>query len=261
MDADDAWPPGVTPLRAKPDQDSLALDEDTTERLLAGDLPPAQAPPENGEVAALLAAAVAAPSPAELVGQEAAMAELQAAIRSRQARRGAGKPGRRWVGFVVAVAIGALSAGGVAAAATGNLPDPLRQAARSILMTGGEATPGPSTKPGRQPVPPAGSPDAAGVTSQGQGATGPGGPAATAMSGAVKERLCRASKAHKDTDKSKQLNPVAFNALAHAAGGADKIATYCKDLSQVAARPAGRGSTPSPATMGTARAASRCRPR
>ena len=240
MDANDAWASEVTPLRAKPDQDPLALDEDTAERLLAGDLSSAQAPPGYGEVAALLAAAVAAPSPAELAGQEAAVAELQAVIRTRQAPRGAGKPGRRRVGLVVAVAIGALSAGGVAAAATGNLPDPLREAARSILMTGGEATPGPSTKPGRQPVPTAGIPDAAGATSEGQGATAAGGPA-TAMRGAVEERLCRASKAHKETDKRKQLDPVAINALAHAAGGADRIATYCKESQPGSSEADGQG--------------------
>ena len=82
MDADDAsfaemrWP------LADPDADPLALDEDTVERLLTGDLPPSQVPPGYAQVAALLAATTAepGPTPGALPG-----------------RRGAAGPGwRRW---------------------------------------------------------------------------------------------------------------------------------------------------------------------
>src|SRR5215213_5352195 len=126
MDADDAWSAELRHLLAS-DPDPVALDTVAAERLLDGDLDPDQAPPGYAEVAALLAATVAAPSPAELAGQEAALAELQAVARAHRARtRGAGKPsGRRRVGLVVAVAIGAPSTGGIAVAATGQLPGPI----------------------------------------------------------------------------------------------------------------------------------------
>jgi hypothetical protein len=71
MGADDAWSAEIKRLPFTPDPDPLALDEDLVERLLDGDLPPDQAPAGYAEVAALLAATVAAPSPAELAGQEA----------------------------------------------------------------------------------------------------------------------------------------------------------------------------------------------
>jgi hypothetical protein len=45
MDADDAWSAEIKRLLATPDPDPLAQDEDSAERLLAGDLPPDQAPP------------------------------------------------------------------------------------------------------------------------------------------------------------------------------------------------------------------------
>jgi hypothetical protein len=55
MDADDAWSAEIKRLLATPDPDPLALDEeDTAERLLAGDLPPGHAPPGYAEVAAFV---------------------------------------------------------------------------------------------------------------------------------------------------------------------------------------------------------------
>jgi hypothetical protein len=92
MDADDAWSAEFRHLLAS-DPEPLALDTVAAERLLDGDLGPDQAPPGYAEVAALLAATVAAPSPAELVGQEAALAELQAVARAHRARtRGLASP-------------------------------------------------------------------------------------------------------------------------------------------------------------------------
>jgi hypothetical protein len=122
---------------ANPDADPLALDDETVERLLTGELSPAQAPPGYAEVAALLAATTAPPTPDELAGQAAALAELRAATQPRRAvvgfRRAAPPPRRRRVGLVAAALVGALVTGGAAAAATGNLPAPVRQVARSIL--------------------------------------------------------------------------------------------------------------------------------
>jgi hypothetical protein len=126
-----------------------ALDDDTAERLLAGRLDPDDAPPAYADVARLLQAAAAPPSPEELAGQEAALASFRAArggpwvagagsggVRggSGGVRDGSGggrgrprvagrRPGRAR-GRVVAVALaGVLVAGGAVAggAATGGL--------------------------------------------------------------------------------------------------------------------------------------------
>jgi hypothetical protein len=155
MGADDAWSAEIKRLPFTPDPDPLALDEDLAERLLDGELPPDQAPAGYAEVAALLAATVAAPGPAELAGQEAALAELRAATRAcRAIPKGSGKPGRRRrVGLLVAVAVCALSTTGIAAATTGTLPDPIRDTTRRIFATADDATLMSSTTPGRQSAP------------------------------------------------------------------------------------------------------------
>jgi hypothetical protein len=225
MDADDAWSVELRRLLAIPDLDPLALDEVSAERLLAGDLDPDQAPPGYAEVAALLAATVAAPSPAELAGQQAALAQLQAVVRAHRARtRGSGKPSRRRrVGLVVAVAAAALSTGGIAAAATGHLPHPIRDAARSIFATQGDTTPIPLIKPGRQPATGVGDPDTTGASTDRQGQRLPGEPGPTAMTNVPNNPQCRA-KAGKGTGK----NPdAADHALDEAAGTADNLATPC----------------------------------
>ena len=85
MEADDAWSAEIKRLPLAPDPDPLALDDDLADRLLNGDLSLDQAPAGYAEVAALLAAAAAPPSPAELAGQEAVLAELRAATRARRA--------------------------------------------------------------------------------------------------------------------------------------------------------------------------------
>ena len=56
------------------DSDPLALDQGTAERLLAGTVDPADAPPAYAAVAEVLAAAAGPPQPDELIGQ------LQAAM-------------------------------------------------------------------------------------------------------------------------------------------------------------------------------------
>ena len=235
MDADDGWSAELKRLLATPDPDPLALDGDTAERLLDGELSPDQAPPEYAEVAALLVATVDAPSPGELAGQEAALAELRAVTRPRQASvpRGVGKAGRRRrTGLVVAVAVGALSGGGIAAAATGHVPDPIRDAAQSVFATGTDATP----NPGRQPAPHAGIADAGGATTDGQGARPAGEPGSRAMTDAVNVDRCRASRARKGANKHKRMDAATSKAPAEGAGGADTIAASCQR-----SQPAGTG--------------------
>jgi hypothetical protein len=244
MGADDA----SSAEMGRPSADPLALDEETVERLLAGDLSPAQTPPEYAEVAVLLAATVAAPSPDELAGQAVALAELRAVTQPRPAapitRRVARLRRRRRVGLAVVVVVGALVTGGAAAAATGQLPGPVRDAARSILTTLGGAEPTTPTSPGRQPAPGTGSPDGGDAATGPQGPrltgpTHPGSGAAGAGSAADPEvdRLCRAFLAGERGKQGKKLEAAAFERLADAAGGDDKVAAFCQGSEPGTAKP------------------------
>jgi hypothetical protein len=229
MDAHDA--------SSGPDADPLALDEETVERLLAGGVPPGEVPVGYAEVAELLTAVVAAPSQEELAGKAKALAELEAVTRARQAgltpRRAGRPPRRRRVGLAVVVVVGALVTGGAAAAATGQLPGPVRDAARSILGAAG-AEPVSPLQAGSSPAPMTQNTDAgsAGAGAQGPQSTGhdPGtlgsGPAASSK---VKG-LCRAYVAGKGDEQGKKLDAAAFEALARAAGGADRIPAYCQEV-------------------------------
>jgi hypothetical protein len=230
MGAEDAWSAEIKRLPLTPDPDPLALDDDLAERLLDGDLPPDHTPPEYAEVATLLAAAAAPPTPAELDGQEAALAELRAATRARRAIPwGTGRPSRhRRVGLLVAVAVCALSTTGLAAATTGTLPASIRDTARRIFATVDDRAPMPSAPPGQQPTPSTGEGAAVGAASQGQGATPVGEPEATAGTGAVNDGPCRASKVHMDADRNKKLNAETSQAPVDAAGGADNGTSECQ---------------------------------
>jgi hypothetical protein len=227
MAADDARSAEIKRLPFTPDPDPLALDEDFAERLLDGDLPPDQMPPGFAEVAALLAATVAAPSPAELAGQEAALAELRAVTRARRAIPPAtGRPSRRRrAGLLVAVVVCGLSTTGIAAATTGTLPAPIRDTARRIFATVDDTAPMPSTTPGRPPVPSTGDAAAVGATSGGQGAK----PEATTGTAAVNDDPCRASKARKGPDKNNKLNAVTSQAPVEAASDADNGTSQCQN--------------------------------
>jgi hypothetical protein len=235
MSADDA---SSAEMRRPPDPyaDPLAVDDDTLERLLTGGLPPAQAPSGYAEVARLLAAAVAAPSPGELAGQAAALAELRAVTRARAAAGGwraarADTRRRRRTGLAVVVVAGALAAGGVAGAATGHLPGQVREAARTILATGGGEPPA-STRTGPRPAPVTGTGGAAGEGSRPGAATG--GRLGPAGAGPVAspnlEGLCQAFRSGNGAEQGGKLDAIALEALARAAGGQDKVPAYCEAL-------------------------------
>jgi hypothetical protein len=235
MSADDA---SSAEMRRPPDPyaDPLAVDDDTLERLLTGGLPHAQAPSGYAEVARLLAAAVAAPSPGELPGQAAALAELRAVTRARAAaggRRAArvDTRRRRRTGLAVVVVAGALAAGGVAGAATGHLPGQVREAARTILATGGGEPPA-STRTGPRPAPVTGTGGAAGEGSRPGAATG--GRLGPAGAGPVAspnlEGLCQAFRSGNGAEQGGKLDAIALEALARAAGGQDKVPAYCEAL-------------------------------
>jgi hypothetical protein len=239
MGADDASFADMRRL-TDPDADPLALDEETVERLLAGDLPPSQAPPAYAQVAALLAATVAEPTPEELAGRSEVLAELRAVTRTRRAgahtRRATRPPRRRWAGLAAVALVGALVTGGAAAAASGNLPGPVGDAARSILGTiGGDPGTATPTRSDAQPAPAASGPASAGVTAGPKGplstgSTAPGsGPNGAAGPNAVpdKEGLCKAYLASRDKETGKKMDAAAFERLAKAAGGESGIPAYC----------------------------------
>jgi hypothetical protein len=195
--------------------DPLTLDEGTAERLLAGGLDPADAPPAYMRAAMVLEAIAAPPSPEELADEAAAVARLAAVARSsphRAARRRQPVLTKLLSGkLAAAAAIAAVSLAGVAGAATGTLPDPAQRVAHRMLGAAG--------------VP---SPDDHASNAQGsaQGDHSPKGPDAT---GAAKDGLCRAWQAGQGGEHGAKNDATAFKALAAAAGGSDKIAAYCKD--------------------------------
>lgn len=240
MGADDASSADMRRPPANPDADTLALDDETLERLLTGELSPAQAPPGYAEVAALLAATTAPPSPEELSGQAAALAELRATTRPRRAvvglRRAARPPRRRRVGLLAAALVGALAMGGVAAAATGHVPAPLRDAARSIMATvdGAEpappAPPGSGTAPGPTPASAGQALDSTGPGSTAAAGSGSGSTTVGTAPGLDNEGLCKAYLAGQGAEQGDKLDATAFQALTKLAGGRDKITSYCERL-------------------------------
>jgi hypothetical protein len=263
MPADDASSAEMRRSPAKPDADPLALDDETVERLLTGELSPAQAPPAYAEVAALLAAMAAPPSPEELSGQAATLAELRKTTRPGRAAAGtrrATRPPRRRLGLAAVVLAGALATGGAAAAATGHIPAPVREAARGILAPLGDGTPpAPPAEPGSPPDPVAtGGPTSAGPATSSQGSRSTGTTRRESAStvpgsaaGLDNKGLCQAYLASKDAEPGKKLESSAFQALARAAGGEDKIAGYCAELLSDEAKPkGGNNGQPEPGGQG-----------
>jgi len=82
---------------------------------------------------------------------------------------------------------------------------------------------------------------AGGASDHGQERTSAAGPDAAA---AARAGLCRAWQAGKGTDNGRRTDAVAFQALAAAAGGTDKVAGYCADVT-AGDQGHGQGSPPS----------------
>ena len=165
---------GVFPAEM-PDQSSRAivpLDPGTAERLLSGRLDPDDAPPGYAPVARLLRAAASPTDPAELTGQDTAMAAF------RLAHRGTGRPhsaGRGAGGGAAGAARGPGRAGrGRARGARGRL---VALALAGVVAVGGVGlwTAGGAPLPGELGSP-SGGPSAGGRGSgaPGSGAAGPG---------------------------------------------------------------------------------------
>ena len=185
------------------------LDQDTVERMLAGTVDPADAPPGYAGVVRVLAAAAAEPTAAELAGEAEAVVAFRAARRPLDPSRRKPVFGKlAGVKALVAVAAGVVTVGTAAAAATGSLPSPAQQVAHRLVA----AVPAPA-----ESVHPASSR-----------------PSSAATAGAV--GLCRAWAAGQGGEHGKKLDATAFDRLATAAGGAAKVSAYCATLTGATAR-------------------------
>ena len=214
--------------------DPLDLDDDSADRLLAGRLDPADAPPGYAEVAVVMAAVAAPGSPHELAGAASTLEAFRAAADPRPVppRRARMLVKLLTVKAAAAVFSVALMGGGVAAAATGSLPDPAQRLAHRMVG----AAPSP-TDQGRS----------ADHSSAGKAK----GPDAT---GAAMKGLCTAWLAGQGGANGGKNDSVAFQALAAAAGGADKIADFCKDPAHSTGQAQqGQGKPADPSSAGTDR--------
>ena len=141
-----------------------------------------------------------------------------------------------------AALVAVLSIGGMAAAATGLLPDQASPVAdQAAASTAADAA---AHGLGQAAAANLGGTAQAGSTA-GQGRDSAGGPD---VSGAAHAGLCRAWQAGQGTDHGRRMDAVAFQALVDAAGGADNVAAYCEDVTVGASKDArgqGQASRPS----------------
>jgi hypothetical protein len=205
-----------------------ATDQDLLERLLDGRLDPAAIPPGYGGLARLLAAAAAPAAPEELAGERLAMAEFAAVMRSTPPtlipRRTAVPSKLFTIKAAAAALVAVLLVGGIAAAATGLLPGQASPVADNVRATTSAAAA--AHRLGEAAAVNMGGTAQAGST-DGQGHASAVGPDAT---GAARAGLCRAWQAGQGADNGHRADSVAFQALVEAAGGRDKVAAYCEDV-------------------------------
>ena len=193
--------------------DFISGDDD--DRLLAG-----HADIQDGELAGLASLFAALREPVrvnEAAGTKVLVAQMATVVReggSLTASSGR-KPrvARLRTGKVVAVAALSLFSASAAAAATGNLPDPVQRDVSHVLSRVGVNVPTPDSKPDTPSTPTSG--DTETSTAKGPDATG-----------AAKQGLCTAYLAGKANGKNP--NAVAFKNLAQAAKDAGKtVDAYC----------------------------------
>ena len=194
--------------------DFISGDDD--DRLLAG-----HADIQDGELAGLASLFAALREPVrvnEAAGTKVLVAQMGKVVReggslTTSARR---KPrvARLLTGKVAAVAALSLFSASAAAAATGNLPDPVQRDVSRVLSRVGVNVPTPNSKPDTPSTP---------TTGHTETST-PKGPDAT---GAAKHGLCTAYLA--DKANGKNPNAVAFKNLAQAAkdAGKETVEAYC----------------------------------
>jgi hypothetical protein len=165
----------------------------------------------------LLAVASAPPRPDELAGERAAVAGFQRAYRPDAAgERGAGprrsparRPRRRRVAVVAAVAVVALFGGTAYAAGTGILPEPVQRQLHEKLAGVGFPPPEPGDTPEPRTSP----------------AASPSPPARTLLLA-----LCRTWRETRAGPGRPELRPDEERVLADAAGGRNRIESFCAAL-------------------------------
>jgi len=244
MSDDSAFGPDMHPLLGFPEAALPTVDQDLLDRFLEGRLDPASAPPGYGGLARLVAAATAPATPEELADEHLVMAEFRAAMRSHPPTlvpRRTAVPRKVFTMKAAAAALVAvLSIGGVAAAATGLLPDQVSPVAEQATgTTGADAA---AHGLGKAATADLGGAANAG-SADGQGRASAVGPDA---GGTARAGLCRAWQAGQGADHGSRMDSVAFQALVEAAGGADHIATYCEDVADGSGADAHRQSQASP---------------
>ncbi|MEV4825512.1 hypothetical protein [Micromonospora sp. NPDC049274] len=238
---------GLDGTRSDAAVDSEAtLDLDATERSGGTVASVAAADP----LAGLLAAAAGPVRPAELAGEEAALAAFRAARVAAPAPSVARRPRRRRLTTGALAWIGALAAtatAGAAFAAAGldRAPDPLPPAPSSAPPTGSgpAATPSTPSAPSAPPTrsTPSGPPSSAGTPSAGSTPNG------------QLHGLCRAWLAKKPEQREKALRTPAFQRLVTAAGGVPAVEAYCQRLVPEAKPSAPARPSPSAAPSAPAR--------
>jgi hypothetical protein len=231
MTDDDALEPDMHRLLGFLEGASPGADQDTLERLLEGRLDPASAPPGCGGLARVLAAATAPAAPEELAGEQRALAEFAAVMRSTPTslapRRTAVSRKVFTMKAAAAALVAVLSIGGIAAAATGHLPGQ----ASSVADRATDAS-------------------RAGAAGHELGAA-----AGVELDEAAQAGLCRAVQAGQGADHGSRTDTPAFRALAAAAGGAGNVASYCEGITAGASADGqGRASAVGPDATGAAQA-------
>ncbi|HEY7104477.1 MAG TPA: hypothetical protein VH573_22795 [Mycobacteriales bacterium] len=191
------------------------------ERILDGTVHEDDVPPGYRDVVRVLASAAASPSPVP-TEEAAALATF------RSVHRPVDAPRRRPVlsrllgaKAVAALVLGTAAVGTAAAAATGTLPDAAQAKAHHIVAAVPDAGP-------------AGHGAAAVTTHTPRTAGASDHPAVPGVAG-----LCQAYGSGNGGDNGNRLDATAFGRLAAAAGGAGKIAAYCRTVAASASRPAG----------------------
>jgi hypothetical protein len=229
MSDGDALVGDMHPPLGFPEAASPAADQDTLERLLDGRLDPTTAPNGYGGLARLVAAVTAPATPEELAGKQVVLAEFAAVMQSRPPTpisRRAAMPSKLFrVKAAAAALVAMLSIGGVAAA-TGLLPGRAQPAADHAPSTSG-----------------------AGTTGHGLGQA-----TAADLDKAAAQGLCRAWQAGQGADSGRRADSPAFQALAVAAGGGEKVAAYCANAVGGSDDGQGQTSAVGPDAMAAARA-------
>jgi hypothetical protein len=205
-----------------------AADQDILEQLVEGRLDPASIPPGYRGLAQLLAAAAAPAAPQELAAERRVMATYAAVLQSSPptlSPRRTPVPSKVFtIKAAAAALVAVLSIGGIAAAATGLLPEQASPAAKKATATTGADAAGHDL--GQAAAANLAGTEQAGSTA-GQGREAAVGPDAT---GAARVGLCRAWQAGQGADHGRRMDAVAFQALADATGGADQVAAYCAEV-------------------------------